>query len=571
MAEPGVVPAARGRPIVMAIVRRLSLRPRTWLLIAMASYFVVSFALSWLRAVEFQTTTWDQGLYQQAIWTTAHGRTFYEAADVETGGYGSLLDVHTVFLLFLVVPMYAMLPYQTTLFAVQSAVVALAAVPIYWLTKDLSRSSGWGLVGGLAYLAWAPTLSSTLYDFHPEAFLPVELFTLALLWERGQYRWGFLVAAVAFSTLELAPVLTFFVGVFGLLSVEGTAGPTGGFLARGWWRRLRTRLVPWVRQSRFQASVALMAASVIAYALLFYLRVDYLTSTLGTYPLPMSASGYVIGVTPAGLQLSVAYLGIGLSQKLAYWLVATALLAFVPLFAPRALVLSLPWFSFTMLSSDLNYTTMGFQYGFIAASSLLVAFAYGLPRARRWAVAVRDRWSRARPGPTSGSSRARAVRVRRVAGIVALVAFLSVNLAITPLNPAMDNHGMGSAYRLSYTPSAGDAGVVTLASFVPARATVVASDDLFPLVANDPNAYSFLWANDPALALPFNATHLPAFVLISQRNEAAVPSWISATVNDSSDYGVRGIVWSSDAGIVRLYAEGYTGPMTQFGAPPKSE
>ena len=183
-------------------LRRMT--PFRWLLVAVVVYFAVAFSLSWLRAIELQTTTWDLGLYQQALWTTAHGRALYETADVETGGFGSLLDVHTSFVLFLVAPLYGALPYQTTLFALQAAVVALASVPLYFLARDLTGSPRLALVAGLMYLVWTPTLSGNLYDFHPEAFLPLEVFALVLCWNRGRYAAGFAVAALAFATLEIA-------------------------------------------------------------------------------------------------------------------------------------------------------------------------------------------------------------------------------------------------------------------------------------------------------------------------------------------------------------------------------
>ena len=534
----------------------------------MVVFFVVSFALSWLRAIEFQTTTWDQGLYQQALWSTMHGRPFYETADVETGGYGSLLQVHTVFVFYLLAPLYGLLPSQVTLFAVQSAVVAAAAVPLYLLSRDLTASPRLGLLAAAFYLGGTPTLSSVLYDFHPEAFLPVELFTLALLWERERYAWGLCAAGVAFATFELAPVLTFFFGIFGLMTAA--AGAAASFPALGpgtTWPRRWAELRNWLGRPRVRASLALLAASAVAYELLVYLRVDYLTATLGTYPVPVPPTGYVIGTTPASLGLSVSHLSVGLSQKVTYWLVLLALLGFVPLLAPRALVLALPWFAFTVFSANLNYVTLGFQYGFLAESALFVGFAYALLVARRliepWLVTRASVPSPVRPEP----ARARVVRRRRVALVAGLVALLALNLVLTPLDPALQATG-GAAYRVAYPPSPGYSDVRQLVELVPPAATVLASNNLFPLVANDLNAYSFLWQNDPSLALPFDPSHLPRFVLISEDTTDAVTLWLKPLLYEPSSYGVRGVVWTSGIGTVLLFEAGYTGPTTTFGAAP---
>jgi len=557
--------------------RRPVLSPFRLLLIAVVAFVVVSFLLSWLRSVEFLTTTWDLGTYEQALWTTAHGRAFYETPDVVSGGYGSLLQIHSVFLLYLLVPLYGVLPFETTLFAVQSAAVGLAAVPLFFLAKDRTSSARMALATGLVYLAFTPVLSATLYDFHPEAFLPVEMFTLVLLWERDRYPAGFLVAGVAFATLEIAPVLAFFVGVLGLLetipfSSSNRWPRTEGNAWRIRWSAFRN----WIARRRVRNSLGLIAASLVAYELLLYLRVDVLTNVLGTYPLPTPATGYVIGGTPAGLQLSGSNLVAGLGTKLSYWLVVVALLGFVPLLAPRALVLSAPWFGFTLFSANENYATLGFQYGFIVAATLLVAFAYGLPNAhravQRFAVSIRRAGAvLRRTSAREPTARAAPARPRSAVWMIGFAALIAVNLAFSPMNPLLDNStAFGSGYRLSYDPNPHDGQVNELVALLPAGATVVASDNLFPLVADDANAYSFSWAIDPGYALPFSPTHLPPYVLLSQDQRDEVPGWLPSILYDPSAYGVRGVVWSSDPGVVLLFQANYAGAATEFGAIPDS-
>jgi uncharacterized membrane protein len=536
---------------------------------------VVSFALSWLRSVELQTTTWDMGIYQQALWSTAHGRPFYEAADLETGGYESLLQVHTVFLFYLLAPLYAAFPYEATLFGVQSLVVAAAAIPLFLLGRELTGSPRMGLVSAIAYLAWAPTLSSTLYDFHAEAFLPLELFTIVLLWQRQRYLAGAAVVGVAFATFELAPVLVFFVGVFFLLP----SGPTW----RGWLVALRTRprwkaLGRQVRgalsSSRVRASVALIVASAAAYFLLLYLQTDVLTSALGMATLPTPATGYVIGGTPTALGLSAANLGVAFAPKLTYWVLILALLGFVPLFAPRALVLSLPWFAFTMMSADPNYAQIGFQYGFIAAASLLPAFAYGLPTVARLLSRLAPIDGAAVPrAPNLGPARGTRPFGRGVYATAATLfaVVLVANIAYSPANPLVQNQGLGSGYRIYFAPYGGFNNVEDLAGLVPRGASVIATDNLFPLIANDENAYSFFWVQNNFLDLPFNTTHLPQFVLIANNRTYAVPSWIEGALYNTSEFGVRGVVWASIVGPVLLFEAHYNGPVATYGPAPETE
>jgi uncharacterized membrane protein len=549
------------------VLRGLIRRPEFALGIALVVFAAISFYLSVLRAEELQTTTWDMGIFQQALWSADHGRNFYEAADLETGGYHSLLQVHSVFLLYALAPVYGALPQQGTLFAVQTAVVAFAAVPLYLLGRDAGRSPTLGFVAALTYLAWAGTLSSALYDFHAEAFLPLEFLSVFYLWYRGRFALGLAVAAIGFLTIEIAPVLLFFLGLYGISESLEPPAPERAPARAPHFSALFERLRVW-RSPRGRASLALAAASVVAYSVLLWVRTDLLASVLGTTELVQGSAGYLIGGSPAALGLAGSQLGVDLGGKLVYWLLLLGLLGFIPFVAPRALALSAPWFVFTLFSANTNFTELGWQYGFIAAGPLLAAFALGLPRLARWAQTT---GSASVPGRTEGrgtGARRPWPRGRPGALAVAWVLLLAVNLLLTPADPLVQNNGWGAAYRVEYVPPPGYAGAQALAALVPPTAPVLATDNLFPLVANDPNAYSLLWQSDPVLALPFDGTHLPEFVLLAENRTYAVPPWLTLELYDPSAYGVRGVVWSTIAGTLLLFEAGYRGPYSQWGGAP---
>jgi uncharacterized membrane protein len=561
------------RPRLPPAPRRVRFSPGAWLAVVIVAYFAVSLVLSWVRALEMSTTTWDLGIYQQALWSTAHGRPFYEAADLETGGFGSLLQVHSVFVLYLLVPLYALAPTPLTMFVVQSAVVALAAVPLYLLARDLTGSSRWALLAGVVYLTYLPVLASNLYDFHAEAFLPVELFAFVLCWSRGRYLAGFAVAGVAFLTMELAPILVFFAALFFLLPdragvVRGVRALrrtfSGGDTLARWAAAFRRTL----RDRRVVATVGMLATCAVAYLALVVVREQYLATWLGVGAFPSGSSGYVIGATPGALGLSAGNLTAALPQKLLAWWLFFALLGFVPLLAPRALVLSAPWAAFTLFSGNPNYVALGFQYGFIVASGLLVAFAYGLVPLRHWVIA-RSAESPVAAHPEARSRLLRGPRVRTVV-VVGFAVLVAVNVAGTPVNPMLEHDGLGSAYSISISVPPGYAEATSLAGLIPAGSPVLASDNVFPLVANDEQAYSLSWVAAPWLRLPFNATALPKYAFLSESRSPAVPPWLKATLYDPADFGLRGIAWSTPAGTLLLFERGYDGPLAQFGSAPAS-
>ena len=524
---------------------------------AVLTFIAVITALSELRFVELTTTTWDLGIYQQALWTSAHGKPFFEAADYETGGFGSFLQVHSAFILYALAPLYSTFPSPSTLFAVQAGVVGAAAVPLYALSRGLGASPRRALIVAVLYLTSAFTISAALYDFHIEAFLPIEVFTLVYFWNARNYAAGALTALLGFLTMEAFPALSFAVALFFLFGelwgppsagTDRSAQPRG---ALAW---------AWLRRPPAGAAIALALASVVAYYLLLAARTDYLSQFAGFPPFPSRPAGYLIGGSPAALGLSVDALSDGFFAKTTYWLAAFALVGFLPLRAPRSLVLSLPWMAFTFLSTDLNLVTMGFQYGFLVVAGIFPAVAYavappsGQPRVSPWAE---PRERPRRRGVASG-------------GLVLLLvlSLVGTNIALSPLDPLAQGQGPGSAYHLSYRVPGGFSDAARVASMVPAGSPVLASDFLFPLVANDARAYSLFWQPNPYLVLPFNSSNPPEFVLLAESRLAAVPPWLETELGESQVYGLRAVAWSTPVGAAILFQQGYSGPALTIGATP---
>ncbi len=556
-----------GPAVRVAIQKLAHLPPRVWLIFLVFLYAGVAFYLAELRALDFQGTTWDLGIYQQGLWSAAQNGSFYEAPDLQTGGFHSFLEVHGIFLLYLVAPLYRLLPAATTLFAIQAAVVSAAAVPLYALARRVTHSAKLGLFAAVAFLAWTPTLSSTLYDFHAEAFLPISLFALAFLWATGHYHWAFVAAATAWSTFEIAPVLTFFLALFYLWPGALLPGATGVSsredssseveMLKG--KRVRAFPTRFLRDRRYP--LLLLAGSLAAYFALLAIRTRLLEPLLGLPPFPNFAAGYVIGSTPGELQLSLVNLSIGFPQKLGYWLLAYGLLGFVSLLWKRCLLLTLPWIGFTFLSSDTTYSVLGWQYGLVLAGPMLIGFAYGLTRAGSVAQWLRMAWRTPRPFQREGAP-SRAKRPwSSVAGVTVFVGLLAINLALSPLNPGLQNAGnLGSGYHVTYHPPAGFASVQRVAALVPSHALVLASDDLFPFVTADPNAYSLSWTLKNGLWLPFGPSNLPPFAFLSTSRIDATPPWLLTAIGNPSDYGTLGVVAGTASGIVVLYEAGYSSP-----------
>lgn len=545
--------------------------PWVWLLAGVLAYIALSFTLSGLRLIEFQTSNYDLGLFQQALWSSAHGRGFFESADFSLDGASSLLRIHPALSLFALSELYALSPTPWTLFAAQSILAGAAAIPLFLLARDVTGSPRRGLAAALLYLAWTPTLASNLFDFHLEVVLPVELFAFFLLWRRGRYVAGFLVALLAMLSFEAGAAFVFLTGVFFLF-------PS----VRSLWRRRhpgwpgrptarpeeRTSLpdpsagsIPFRSRPEI-ASAALLVTATVTFILLLGFEASF-GSQIATSP-PISFAGVLQGGPPQ-LPLSWDTLHVDLVAKVTFWLLLYALVAFIPLWAPRTAILSVPWIVASLFGPS-KYTFLGSHYGFLYAFPIFVGVAYGL---RSFPEDIAKLVGRS-PAPETGGVDPAGVasggrRRSPIPWVVLLATLLSINLVLGPADPLAQNSSAGNGYHLSYTPPPGFAATRQLVSLIPPGASLLASDDLMPLLANDVNAYGIFYEPASLPYLPYDLQNLPAFVALSEAQLGNVPPWLVSALTYGAGYSLRATVGDTAAGMILLFERGYVGPRNDFG------
>ncbi|MFF7179473.1 DUF2079 domain-containing protein [Streptomyces sp. NPDC008121] len=146
------------------------------------------------RHVLLRTTGYDLGIFEQAVRAYADLR----APVVPLRGEGfNLLGDHFHPLLAVLAPLYRLWPSPVCLLVAQSALLALAVVPLArWAVRALGRRSAHVVAAGYG-LSWG-IASAAAFDFHEIALaVPLLAFSLEAL---GRRRWG---AAVAWA----APLL----------------------------------------------------------------------------------------------------------------------------------------------------------------------------------------------------------------------------------------------------------------------------------------------------------------------------------------------------------------------------
>ena len=166
-----------------------------WMLIgAHAALFA---GLSVARHRAYATGRFDLGNMVQAVWSTAHGR-FLESTDV-SGAQFSRLGAHVDPVLALFAPLYMVWSSPEALLVAQAVIVALGALPAFWLGRRWLGDDRLAVAGAAVYLLYSPLQFATLFDFHPATLAaPLLMFCI---WAAEEARWWTLGVCATLTAL----------------------------------------------------------------------------------------------------------------------------------------------------------------------------------------------------------------------------------------------------------------------------------------------------------------------------------------------------------------------------------
>jgi uncharacterized membrane protein len=609
-AGPISIPFSRGSGSKFTRTRNLArnIRVEHLALFGVAFVYVAVVAyLCELRYENFLTLNWDLGLNQQMLWTTTHGKLLYESADLETYGFHSFLQVHSTYIALPIALVYGLAPTPGTLFVIQSAAFAASIFPLYLIARRSVTDQRLVFAIIVVYLICFAVISGLFYDYHWEAFIPVEFLSLFYLFERRRYAWSLVPASLGVLTLEVFPFLILGVVAFGLYNqLEGVEFQ---------WERM-------IRDRRTRMLAGFLVFALASYGAIRILEYSVIPILIGQ---PSAASGIQTALSSFD---ALATLGT-VSSSTVYWLLLLASFGMLPLLAPRFLLLSLPWLIESVFLQPVFSSGFGNQYSLIAIAPVAIAAVQGLGWIEKrsasteagarisvalvltsillvgsaalnggsrvllsgnvgpvnwlllllplFGVLLIAPWrstpeppfpafrtfTRAR-GRLRKSRTARRVLNRLPYALLCSVAILSV--VMSPLNVtnfSATQYPGYSGFHWGENPMSVQMGWVL--GFMPHNSQVLAADNLFPYIANNPNAYSTLWfpyTPSSAPFFPFSPNSTPEFVLADGSQFALLPLYLQVDVWNASDYGVVAFVFAmAYPGSVYLFEKGYTGPI----------
>jgi uncharacterized membrane protein len=143
------------------------------------------------------TSAYDFGLYDQGIWLMSRGHSPF----VTLMGR-NLFGDHSSFILVLLIPLYWVFSSTALLFVVQSIVVAIGALPVYWFSRQRLRSEPLAAAMAGVYLLHPSISWTNVENFHPDAALGT--FVAFAIWAAyaRKWRWYWVAVVLALSVKE---------------------------------------------------------------------------------------------------------------------------------------------------------------------------------------------------------------------------------------------------------------------------------------------------------------------------------------------------------------------------------
>jgi uncharacterized membrane protein len=314
----------------------------------MAAYAAGFASLSILRHRAFNTGRYDLGNMVQTVWNTAHGH-FLQMTSGD-GRQISRLAAHFDPILAAFAPLWWIWPSPEMLLVVQAIVVALGALPVFWLARKHLGSERAGLGFALVYLLYPATQWLTLNEFHPVALAcPFLLF--------------------AFWYLDEDRLLPF--AIFAVLATT-TKEEIGLVVAgMGIWYAIRRRWRP---------GAAIAGAGVLASVLAITVVIPHYnagaeSSFYGRYDAIGGSAGGIAktAVTHPWRILEAAFHG----NDVHYLLHLLLPLGLLFLLSPVTLIAVVPELALNLLSSTSTQTSIHFHYTAGAIAPLVVATVLG--------------------------------------------------------------------------------------------------------------------------------------------------------------------------------------------------
>ncbi len=166
-----------------------------------------------MRYESYNSSAYDLGIMIQVIWNTGHG---YFLQDSINMGYPMtrFWMAHWEFIFILIAFVYRLISHPYTIIILQTLVVGLGAVPLYWLAKEQIHDKSTAVTFAFAYLMYPAIQNANLADVHGIVFAAPLLIYAFYFMIKKNYKMFYLFGFLALICREDVALLLVMMGIY---------------------------------------------------------------------------------------------------------------------------------------------------------------------------------------------------------------------------------------------------------------------------------------------------------------------------------------------------------------------
>jgi len=163
---------------------------------------IILFICGSLRHALYQSTAWDLGIFDQAIYLISQGKT----------PYSTLIDFHILgdhgaFIFYPLAIFYKIHPNVHWLLAIQAICLSIGALPLWYLGLNAGLKETQAFAIAVVYLLYPVIFNVNLFDFHPDVIALPAIFGAILAARLNKLGW-FIGAIIFILSCKAALSLT---------------------------------------------------------------------------------------------------------------------------------------------------------------------------------------------------------------------------------------------------------------------------------------------------------------------------------------------------------------------------
>ena len=498
------------------------------------SYYTIT------RHYSFRSNAWDLGILVQSIASTVKGRFFTNNVELYYSPNGSYFGIHFAPVLFLIVPFFYIVQTVETILVLQSIVLALGAIPVYFIALYTFKDKPSALFLSASYLLNPLLQGINWYDFHTQAFFPLFILSATYFLKRGKPVAYIFFITLTLSTLEQA---TYFVI---------------SYIPYCLYIKMReikySKKIDYIRENlqKFLLPLTTLIIVIIWYMLSSKIKhiinpnpPHEIKATSGFKYLDISDPIEIPSKAISNPELALKAFQYEIFKKIFYILITFAPTCFLALISPIASLPAFLWLFLASLSNWGPYYSLGFQY-----TAFTLPFIYIATIDSIQTIYLK--------GFNENQSKG---TIRKISAIILMIGVI-LSMFLSPLSPIhkVRDYEYFRDYGISI-PSTMNEQVRKIISELPKESSILTTSTIFPHLSTNLNAYTIPPINHPSPRLfrsyieyLKNNIKFDYILITSFWNKPESEFIYREFIEYSNDYGLF-----IEAPGLQLYQKGYKG------------